>query len=442
MLQAFLMATRPAEVSTPVPAKAGLQASIGLGQGVALYVSAILGAGVLVLPGQAASLAGPASLIAWAFSCLLGIPLALTFAALATRHPDAGGVLTYAATAFGPSAGGVTGWWYFIAGSVGQTIVPLTGGYYVAAAFKLDQHWSYLIALVILAIAVAANHAGIKTSSRIQVGLALAVAAVLLTASVFAIPHVRASNFTPFDPGGIRGIGSAVVILFFAFAGWEAVAHLAEEFRDSTRDLRRATGFTIVLVTILYLAIAFAVVSTGTYGDDQTDHYAIGKLLQNAIGVSAGVGAAVVAVIISLGTTNAFVASVSRLGYALSRDGWLPSSLGRLNRRSAPSGGIWLVGAIGAGGLVLAWIFGWGTQDIIYIPSTLVIFVYVLGTASAVKLLSGRARALGVIALVLTAATLPFVFGHLLVPIAVALVALGYRALAGRRSRVGAGTPE
>jgi amino acid efflux transporter len=434
------MVTRPAGPSAPVPAKPGLEASIGLGQGIALYVSAILGAGVLVLPGQAASLAGPASLIAWAFGCLLGVPLALTFASLATRYPDAGGVSTYAAAAFGTSAGGVTGWWYFVAGSVGQTIVPLTGGYYLAAAFDLGQDWSYPIAGAILVTAVVANLAGIRTSSRIQVGLALAVAAVLTVASLFAIPHARAGNFTPFAPHGLHGIGSAVVVLFFAFAGWEAVAHLAEEFHDSGRDLRRATAFTIVVVTVLYLAIALAVVSTGTYGDDEIDHYAIGKLLQNAIGVSAGVGAALVALVISLGTTNAFVASVSRLGYALSRDGWLPPSLGRLNRRKAPAGGIGLVGTIGAVGLLLAWVFGWGTEDIIYIPSTLVIFVYVIGTAAATKLLAGRARVLGAIALVLTAVTLPFALGHLLVPIAVALVAVGYRALAGWRSRAAAGT--
>jgi amino acid efflux transporter len=50
---------------------------------------------VLILPGAAASLAGPASLLAWAIDCALGIPLALTFAALAATYPDAGGVATY-----------------------------------------------------------------------------------------------------------------------------------------------------------------------------------------------------------------------------------------------------------------------------------------------------------------------------------------------------------
>lgn len=114
-------------------------AGIGLWQGIALYVCAILGAGVLVLPGQAASLAGPASLCAWAFSLVLSIPLALTFAKLAIRFPDAGGVAVYARRAFGEQAGGVEGWWYFIAGSVGQAIVPLTAGYYIADALGRSQ---------------------------------------------------------------------------------------------------------------------------------------------------------------------------------------------------------------------------------------------------------------------------------------------------------------
>lgn len=110
---------------------------IGLGHGIALYVSAILGAGVLVLPGQVASLAGPASLLSWAFACATGVPLAWMFAGLARSYPDAGGVATYVRQAFGPTTGGLTGWLYFIAGSVGQTIVPLTGGYYVAQALQL-----------------------------------------------------------------------------------------------------------------------------------------------------------------------------------------------------------------------------------------------------------------------------------------------------------------
>jgi amino acid efflux transporter len=54
--------------------------------------------------------------------------------------PGAGGIATYVGQAFGPTVGGATGWAYFVAGSVGQTIVPLTGGYYVAQALNLHQN--------------------------------------------------------------------------------------------------------------------------------------------------------------------------------------------------------------------------------------------------------------------------------------------------------------
>lgn len=347
--------------------------SIGLAQGVALYVCAILGAGVLVFPGQAASLAGPASLLAWGFSVLLGLPLAFTFAALAARYPDAGGVATYAGRAFGRSAGGVAGWWYLIAGSVGQTIVPLTAGYYVAQALGADQRWAPVIASAVLAVAVAANLIGVRLGAGVQIGLAAGVAVILLVVIVVALPQIRVTSFVPFAPHGLVGIGQAVVVLFFAFAGWEAIAHLSGEFRNVRRTLPRATLLTIGIVSVLYLGVAFAVVGTASYGTTELDRIALGAIVEGGLGVSAGVAVALAAVVICLGTTNAFVASISRLGFALARDGWAPRALSRRNRQGAPQVAIFAVGGIGAAGLVGAGLFGWGTKDIVFIPAVLVL---------------------------------------------------------------------
>lgn len=399
--------------------------TIGLAQGVALYVCAILGAGVLVFPGQAASLAGPASLIAWGFSALLGLPLAFTFAALASRFPDAGGVATFAARAFGASAGGIGGWWYFIAGSVGQTIVPLTAGYYVAAALGLQQQWAPAIAAAVLAVAVVANLGGLKLGAGVQIVLALGVAVILLVVIVVAIPQIRIENFAQFVPSGIPGIGKAIVVLFFAFAGWEAIAHLSGEFRDVRRTLPRATLVTIVIVTILYLGIAFAVVGTGSYGSRALDRIALGTIIQHGLGLSAIGVVAIAAVVICLGTTNVFVASVSRLGYALARDGWAPALLSRQNRQGVPIAAILTVGAIGAAGLLGAAIFGWGTDDIVFVPAVLVLFTYLLGMAAGARLFTGRRRILAITGIALLAVTVPFAGWHLLIPavVAVAIVA-------------------
>ncbi|WP_194924752.1 APC family permease [Catenulispora pinisilvae] len=410
--------------SPAATAPAQLTRHIGRWQGTALYVSAILGAGVLVLPGQVASMAGPASLLSWAFACVLGVPLAWMFAAFARRFPEAGGVATYVGRAFGPTAGALTGWLYFAAGSFGQTIVPLTGGYYVAQALNLGSGWAYLVAVAILTAAVAANLHGRRVSARTQLALAAAVAVALVLTTAAAAPHMSVHRLHPFAPHGLGPVADGVIVLFFAFAGWEAVAHLAEEFTDPDRDVPRAVAATIAIVSVLYLGIAAAVVLTGTYGDPHTDHVAIGLLLRSAFGPGANIAAAVIAVLISLGTANAFIASVSRLGYSLARDRWLPHQSAYINRRSVPVGGIVTVAAIAYAGLAAAAGFRWGTETLVVVPSTLVVTVYLLAAAAGIRLLRGVARGCAVLTVCLTALVIPDAARHVVIPVLVVSVAL------------------
>lgn len=397
---------------------------IGVGQGIALYVSAILGAGVLVLPGQAASMAGPASLVSWAIAGLLGIPLASMFAALARRYPDAGGIASYAKAGFGPRVGGVAGWLFFVAGSVGQTIVPLTGGYYVADALGMGTATSFVVAALILAAATVMNLLGVRVSARAQLLLAGAVAAALAITIVLTVPRMSTAHLTPFAPHGITPIGSAVIVLFFAFAGWEAISHLAGEFQDADRDVPRAVAATIVIVTVLYLGTACAVVLTGTYGRPSTDRVAIGILLRDALGSAATPIAAVIAVVISLGTTNAFIAGVSRLACSLAADHWLPTPVARITGAGVPVGGIFAVSGTATAGLVLATWRGWGTETLVVVPSTLVVAVYVIAAASAIRILTRWGRAAGLMTLMVTVAVVPTALQHALIPIIVVLLAL------------------
>src|ERR687894_2703513 len=91
----------------------------------ALYVGAVLGPGVLLIPSLAAEAAGPASFVAWVALLLLSVPLAITFAALGVRYPEAGGTAAYARAAFGRATGAVTGWWFLAAVLVGAPAVAL-----------------------------------------------------------------------------------------------------------------------------------------------------------------------------------------------------------------------------------------------------------------------------------------------------------------------------
>ena len=114
---------------------------VGVVRASALYVAAVLGTGILVLPGLAAEAAGPASILSVAAVFLLSIPLAGTFASLAARFPDAGGVATFVRLAIGPTAARMAGYWFLFGVQFGAPVVATLGGEYVVAALGADRAW-------------------------------------------------------------------------------------------------------------------------------------------------------------------------------------------------------------------------------------------------------------------------------------------------------------
>ncbi|MEV1202506.1 amino acid permease, partial [Microbispora rosea] len=124
----------PVAPATTSPATTTPAGRLTAAQGAAMYVGAVLGTGVIALPALAAQAAGPASLLAWLGLVVLSAPLAAAFAALGARHPDSGGVSTYARLAFGDRAAVVVGWCFYFAIPPSAAAAALFGGEYVAAA--------------------------------------------------------------------------------------------------------------------------------------------------------------------------------------------------------------------------------------------------------------------------------------------------------------------
>jgi amino acid efflux transporter len=396
-------------------------------------MGAVVGAGVLLLPGLAASQAGPASLVSWGFDCVLGIPLALTFAALAARRPDAGGVATYVAEGFGAAAGTIIGWFYFFAAATAQALVALTGVYYIAPYLGLNRVESFAAAGATLLIATAVNMRGIQVSGRVQLAFSAVVTALLLLAVLVAIPRIHAAAWVPFAPHGAGAVGRAGVTIFFAFFGWEAITHLSAEFRDPEVGVPRATAICAGLITVLYVGVALATVGTSTYGSAGVDRTAIARILAGSLGSAAAAIAAVIALLIALGTANVFVAATSRLGYALARDGVFPPSLSRLDARGVPRAAVAAVGGWALACLGVSYVAGWDARTLLVIPDSLVIIVYLAATLTAIRLLRGPRRLAAAIAALMCGALLPFAGVVLAIPAVIAAGALAYRRLLGRR---------
>jgi amino acid efflux transporter len=281
----------------------------------------------------------------------------------------------------------------------------------------------------VLAGAAITTLAGTRFGSRAQVVLAAGVCVLLTVAIVAALPQVRWDAFTPFAPQGVTGVGTGVVVLFFAFSGWEAISHLSAEFTDPQRTLPKATLITLLVVAVLYFGIAFAVVGTRSYGSADLDNVSLARVVSGQFGGSPAVALAVAATVICVGTTNAFMASISQLGFALGRDGLAPRALGRLGARGVPTTAVLVVTGTGAAGLAGSAIFGWGTATFVYIPSTLVLTTYLMATAAGIRLLPGRRKAIPAAGLILILAVTPSAGKYLAIPLAITAAAIGRQLL-------------
>lgn len=348
-------------------------------QGTALSAGAVIGTGVISMPALAAAVAGPASLLAWIALVVLSAPLAWTFAALGARHPDGGGVATYVRLAFGARAAAAVGWIFYFAVPLGAPAAAAFAGGYVADVLGGGRATVLATFGVVMAVAFTLNWYGLRISGRAQLVLAGVLAALLLVTVVSALPHARLENLRPFAPHGWAGVGAAAAVLVWGFAGWEAVSSLSAEYRDPRRDVPRATMIAVVIVGALYLSVA--TVSVLVLGPALGSSSApLADLLAVGVGGPVRAVTAVVAVLLTIGAVNAYLAGASRLGVSLAAGGALPRRVAGTPRTS--------LAFLTLGGLASA-LLPVGLHTMMLLVTGCFTLVYVLGTAAALRLLPG-----------------------------------------------------
>jgi amino acid efflux transporter len=353
-------------------------------RGAALYIGAILGPGLLLLPGLAAAEAGPASILAWL--ALLGLSglFAAVFSALGRQMPSASGVMGYVTAGLGPRAGRATGW-MFLAGVVGGApIVCLIGASYGTDLTGGGQGARAAVAAALLLTVLGLAAGGLRASATAQLVLVSLLTVVVVVAVTGSVAAARVSNWTPFAPHGWLSVGSAAATLMFSFAGWEAVAPLTTRFADPARQLPLAVAIALAVTTVLYLGLAVATISV--LGPSAATDIPLAALLSHAIGAAGPDAAAVAAIVLTLGATNAYINGAAALAGQLARGG--PGG-----RRSAPM--VRLLAAIGVAGLLLIGLYGLGmvgTAALVAVPTVLFLTVYLGAMTAAVRVLRGRVR--------------------------------------------------
>jgi APA family basic amino acid/polyamine antiporter len=309
-----------------------------------LVIGAVVGADVYVVAAMGAGFLGPAQLVAWVAAGVLAALIALTFVQCAAIDSEVGGSYTYARTAFGPLIGFLAGWALYTGEFVALPVFPLAFGNYLERLAPGMPHPAVILAEVVLIVAVTGfNFVGVRKGARVNDLLTVAklVPLTLLIALGLAFAFFRHSQASdhlhPFVPLGWGGFGSAIVPIFWAYAGFELAVLPAAEVRSPQRTLPQGLIVGMVIATIFYLLTAFAVVVAIPWQDAASSSSPLAAAMSaifKGFGGSGDAGSALMSVgaLVSIvGVYEAFTLGVARLSYALAADGLFPSGFARVH---------------------------------------------------------------------------------------------------------------
>jgi amino acid efflux transporter len=422
-----------------------LSRTLGVRHLVAYYVSSLVGVGLLATPLLTAEIAGPACLIAWGMLVLLSYPFAHVFARISMAHPHSGGIASFVQHVLGSRTGNVIGLVLVAALVTLTTAMGMVTAEYLHVLLGLSRT-STLVPLGMAAIAasVLTNLIGLRLGSRVQAAGLLALITTLIALLIVSAPHAQPENLTPFAPAGWTAIGSAAVICFVAFLGWENVATLAEEVRDPEKTFAQAIRWATTIVGVLYVALAAMTVLVLPLEGVSLEGTVVSALVTVGAGDQAARVADAIAVGVLIIATNAWVLGCSRLIYALAREGVLPRRLSALSRRAATPHRALL--ALAGACMVVAGcasVAGLQTADLLTVAVATFVLVYLVCFVAVLRhFRSRRIRRLAWTALASTTAFVPFLGNAIVVPAAMGALAYSAVVLADARRRARGRLPQ
>ena len=321
-----------------------LEKKLGLIDVYAICTGAMFASGFFLLPGIAASNAGPAVILAYAISSLLMVPAMYSIAELSSAMPRAAGTYFFIHRSLGPLAGtiGGLGAWVVL---IAKSAFALVGmGAYLGLLFDVPIRPLAIALTVAFALL---NVFGAKETARLQVWLVVTLVAVMvffLAAGAFEVAFgepIERGSFSPFLPFGIEGLIGTIGLVFISYAGLTKVSSAAEEIRDLDRNLPLGMLLSLLTVGILYtggVAILVAVIPEQELWADLTPVATAGEAVFSWLPGPIGVGLIVIAAVTAFASTgNAGILTASRYPLAMARDRLLWGGFNRLGRFGTPA---------------------------------------------------------------------------------------------------------
>jgi Amino acid transporters len=393
-----------------------LRRDLGTWDLIVFGVAVVIGAGIFTLAASTAGdIAGPSVSLAFVLAAIACGLAALCYAEFASTVPVAGSAYTFSYATFGEFVAWIIGWDLVLEFAVGSAVVAKGWSAYLGevlglAGAQVDTSvplgffsfdWG---ALLLIAVLTTLLYLGTKLSSRVNLVITTIKVAIVLFVVVLGLFYVNAANYEPFIPPaaeggdsatglgqsllsllgggasstyGVYGLLAAASLVFFAFIGFDVVATTAEETRNPQRSVPRGIIGSLVIVTVLYVAVALVLTGMVPY----TELATVGEDRATLATAFAARGVDWAAAIISIGALAGLTTVVmvlllgqTRVLFAMSRDGLLPYGLSRTGKYGTPERATLLVGGAVA---VAATFFPAGALEEMVNIGTLFAFVLV-----------------------------------------------------------------
>jgi APA family basic amino acid/polyamine antiporter len=339
-------------------------------------IGVIIGAGIFTFTGKAAqAYAGPSIVISFVIAAVVCALAALCYAEFASTVPVSGSAYTFSYASLGELVAWIIGWDLLLELALGAGVVSQGWSHYanlllndmglnlpdfLAPNSKANPGGQFnLLAFLLIAILTALVAWGIKESMRVNLVLVGIKLFIVLFVIVAGIAYIKTANYHPFIPPakpgaasngvaqpliqamlgftpttyGLGGIFAGASIVFFAYIGFDVVATTAEEAKRPQRDLPIGIIASLVICTILYVAVAFVI--TGMVRYDKIDPDAALATAFTNVGksgfatiIACGAVAGLTTVVMTL------IIGASRVLFAMCRDWLLPANLGRTNPKT------------------------------------------------------------------------------------------------------------
>ena len=312
---------------------------------ISLVVGAIIGADIYVVAGIGASLMGPALLVVWVVAGIVASFIVLCFAQCAAIEPAAGGPYAYARSALGTVPALLVGWALYLAEWAALAVFPVAAARYVSEAFGLDPTEVVVFKAAFVAIFTASNFVGIRVAGIVNDVLTASklvpLVAFVLVVALYAAqqPSTIGDHLVPFAPLGWGSFGSAFVLVFWAYAGFEVSSLPASAVSHPRSTMPRGIILGMLISIVFYLLTNLAVfvaLPWPVIGQSRAPLALAMATALSSFGIAAPVGFGLMtagAILSISGVDQATTLGTAELAGALAEDQILPSIFGHRSSR-------------------------------------------------------------------------------------------------------------